>query len=64
MSFFHLGRDNTVNAVESVDAPADFMAGKKLISSCTPIDPDVLADPSTSLKDLLSAAAIRQTLVT
>ncbi|GAC51095.1 oxidoreductase C-terminal domain-containing protein, partial [Gordonia aichiensis] len=64
VSFFHLGRDNTVKAVESVNAPADFMAGKKLISSCTPIDPDALADPSTSLKDLLSTPATRQTLVT
>ncbi|MGW0035169.1 NAD(P)/FAD-dependent oxidoreductase [Gordonia sp. NPDC003376] len=57
VSFFHLRPDGTVGAVEAVDAPADFMAGKKLIEAKSPIDPATVADPSVPLKRLITRSA-------
>ncbi|MDB5457008.1 MAG: FAD-dependent pyridine nucleotide-disulfide oxidoreductase [Caulobacter sp.] len=48
---FHLKGD-LVQAVEAVNAPPEFMAGKALIGKRTPIDPDKLANPAISMKDV------------
>ena len=48
---FHL-RDGVVEAVEAVNAPPEFMMGKKLIESRRPVDPIKLADPAVSMKDV------------
>ncbi|MFY8210413.1 MAG: NAD(P)/FAD-dependent oxidoreductase, partial [Caulobacter sp.] len=42
---FHLKGD-LVQAVEAVNAPPEFMAGKQLIAKRTPVDANKLADPS------------------
>jgi 3-phenylpropionate/trans-cinnamate dioxygenase ferredoxin reductase subunit len=48
---FHL-RDGVVDAVEAVNAPPEFMMGKKLIESRRPVDRARLADPAVSMKDV------------
>ncbi len=48
---FHLCGD-LVQAVEAVNAPAEFMVGKQLIQSRRAVDPRKLADPATSMKDV------------
>jgi 3-phenylpropionate/trans-cinnamate dioxygenase ferredoxin reductase subunit len=48
---FHLNGD-VVQAVEAVNAPAEFMAGKQLIASRRPIVRERLADPSISMKEV------------
>ena len=46
---FHLKGD-VIRAVEAVNAPPEFMFGRKLIGLCTPVDPERLADSSVSMK--------------
>ncbi len=46
---FHLN-DRKVQAVEAVNAPPEFMAGKQLIASGRPVDVAKLADPAVSMK--------------
>lgn len=46
---FHL-RGDRIRAVEAVNAPPEFMAGKQLIASGAPVDPVRLADASISMK--------------
>ena len=46
---FHLKGD-LVQAVEAVNAPPEFMAGKQLIAKRTPVDIDRLMDPAISMK--------------
>lgn len=46
---FHL-KERRIQAVEAVNAPPEFMAGRQLIASGTTVDPSKLADPSTSMK--------------
>ena len=48
---FHLKGD-LVQAVEAVNAPPEFMAGKQLIAKRTPVDAEKLADPSVSMKEV------------
>ncbi len=48
---FHLKGD-LVQAVEAVNAPAEFMAGKQLIGQRKPIDRARLADPAVSMKEV------------
>jgi 3-phenylpropionate/trans-cinnamate dioxygenase ferredoxin reductase subunit len=48
---FHLKGD-LVQAVEAVNAPPEFMAGKQLIAKRTPVDADKLADLSVSMKEV------------
>jgi 3-phenylpropionate/trans-cinnamate dioxygenase ferredoxin reductase component len=48
---FHLNGD-VIQAVEAVNAPAEFMAGKQLIASRKPISREKLADPSISMKEV------------
>ena len=48
---FHLKGD-LVQAVEAVNAPAEFMAGKQLIAKRTPVSLEKLADPAISMKEV------------
>ncbi|HZL00060.1 MAG TPA: oxidoreductase C-terminal domain-containing protein, partial [Caulobacteraceae bacterium] len=47
---FHLDAENRVQAVESVNAPAEFMAGRQLILARKQVAPDKLRDMSVSMK--------------
>ena len=40
------------HAVEAVNAPPEFMAGKQLIAKRTPVDAEKLADASVSMKEV------------
>ncbi len=51
-SYFAL-QENTLHAVQSINAPRDYMVGRQLIGKRTPVDAAVLADHSNNLKDLL-----------
>jgi 3-phenylpropionate/trans-cinnamate dioxygenase ferredoxin reductase subunit len=48
---FHLKGD-LVQAVEAVNAPPEFMAGKQLIAKRTPVSLEKLADPTISMKEV------------
>ena len=48
---FHLKGD-LVQAVEAVNAPPEFMAGKQLIAKRTPVSKTKLADPAISMKEV------------
>jgi 3-phenylpropionate/trans-cinnamate dioxygenase ferredoxin reductase subunit len=48
---FHLKGD-LVQAVEAVNAPPEFMAGKQLIAKRTRVDIDRLMDVAISMKDV------------
>ena len=50
---FHLAPDATLRAVEAVNAPPEFMAGKLLIARRKPLSRERLADMAVSMKDLL-----------
>jgi 3-phenylpropionate/trans-cinnamate dioxygenase ferredoxin reductase subunit len=50
---FQAGR---LRAVESVNRPADHMAARRLLDGPSSITPELVADPSTSLKELASPA--------
>ncbi len=49
---FHLGPDDTVLAVEALNAPADFMAGRVLVTKQKQVAPALLADLSSDMKIL------------
>ncbi len=49
---FHLNADNQVQAVEAVNAPPEFMAGRQLIGSRKSVAPDKLRDMSVSMKEV------------
>jgi 3-phenylpropionate/trans-cinnamate dioxygenase ferredoxin reductase subunit len=49
---FHLTSDHRVQAVEAINAAAEFMAGKQFIASRKPIAPERLVDLSFSMKDV------------
>jgi 3-phenylpropionate/trans-cinnamate dioxygenase ferredoxin reductase subunit len=48
---FHLKGD-LIQAVEAVNAPPEFMAGKQLIAKRTPVSVTKLADATISMKDV------------
>jgi 3-phenylpropionate/trans-cinnamate dioxygenase ferredoxin reductase subunit len=48
---FHLAGD-VIHAVEAVNAPAEFMAGRQLIGQRRPISRSRLADPTVSMKEV------------
>ena len=48
---FHLKGDQ-VQAVEAVNAPPEFMAGRQFIQNRKAISPEKLADPSVSMKEV------------
>jgi 3-phenylpropionate/trans-cinnamate dioxygenase ferredoxin reductase subunit len=58
-SFLHVRPDSTVVAVETVNAPSDFMAGRSLIGSGAAIDVGMLADPNVPLRDVVADARAR-----
>ncbi|WP_149538890.1 NAD(P)/FAD-dependent oxidoreductase [Siccirubricoccus phaeus] len=49
---FHLAADDTVLAVEAVNAPAEFMAGRLLVAKALQVPAATLVDPTRSLKAL------------
>ncbi|WP_063016537.1 NAD(P)/FAD-dependent oxidoreductase [Nocardia nova] len=49
-ALFHLDIDGRAHCVETVNAAADFMAGKKFIGTRARLDRSALADPATSLR--------------
>jgi len=49
---FHLDAENRVQAVEAINAPAEFMAGRQLIGSRKPVAPEKLRDMSISMKEV------------
>lgn len=55
LAVFHLSQ-GVLQAVEAINAPQAFMIGRKLIERRARPDPAALADPTTSLKDVASAA--------
>ncbi|RRQ25646.1 ferredoxin reductase [Rhodococcus sp. Eu-32] len=50
---FHLDANGVPVAVETVNAAAEFMAGKKYIANRTKVDPLALADSSISLREVV-----------
>jgi 3-phenylpropionate/trans-cinnamate dioxygenase ferredoxin reductase component len=48
---FHL-RDGAVAAVESVNAPAEYLVGRKLIAEGTRVPPERIADTSIAMKNI------------
>ncbi|MDO9707508.1 NAD(P)/FAD-dependent oxidoreductase [Paracraurococcus lichenis] len=49
---FHLDAGHRVLAVEAVNAPAEFMAGRMLVAKQARVAPALLGDPAQPLKDL------------
>jgi 3-phenylpropionate/trans-cinnamate dioxygenase ferredoxin reductase subunit len=49
---FHLDAEHRVQAVEAVNAPAEFMAGRLLIGQRKAVAPDKLRDMSVSMKEV------------
>nr|WP_264185241.1 oxidoreductase C-terminal domain-containing protein [Roseicella aerolata] len=49
---FHLDAEDRVLAVEAVNAPADFMAGRMLVAKQARVPRALLRDPAQPLKDL------------
>ena len=49
---FHLDAEHRVQCVESINTPAEFMAGRQLILKRKPVDEAALADLSSNMKDL------------
>ena len=49
---FHLDADNRVQAVEAINAPAEFMAGRLLVGNRKPVAPEKLRDMSVSMKEV------------
>lgn len=52
LTVLSLGPDR-LNAIQSINAPRDYMAGRKLIAAGDRVDRQRLADSTTELKDLL-----------
>ncbi|WP_084530334.1 NAD(P)/FAD-dependent oxidoreductase [Nocardia miyunensis] len=51
-SVFHLDADGIPRTVETINAAADFMAGKKFIGNRTPLNRTALADIGTPLREV------------
>jgi len=49
---FHLNDAEQLQAVEAVNAAPEFLAGRLLIASRKPVDPEALADPGKSMKEI------------
>jgi len=49
---FHLDAENRIQAVEAINAPPEFMAGRQLIGQRKPVAPDKLHDMSISMKEV------------
>ena len=53
-AIFHLNENGEVQQVEAVNAPGEFMLGKKLIAGRNKVAVDRIADLSVDLKALLT----------
>jgi len=51
---FHLDTEDRIQAVEAINAAAEFMAGRQLIGNRRPVAPEKLRDPSVALKEVAS----------
>ena len=51
---FHLGAGGVVQAVEAVNAPPEFVAGKMLVGAAKAVDAERLADPSIPMKAFMA----------
>ena len=51
---FHLDAAQRVLAVEAVNAPADFMAGRMLVAKAAQVAPEALRDLAQPLRDLVA----------
>jgi 3-phenylpropionate/trans-cinnamate dioxygenase ferredoxin reductase subunit len=49
---FHLDSNNTVRAVEAINAPAEFMAGKQLIAQAKRVARDRLSNPALPMQEI------------
>ena len=49
---FHIDPERRIQAVEAVNAPADFMAGRLLVAKQARVPPAVLRDPTQPLREL------------
>jgi 3-phenylpropionate/trans-cinnamate dioxygenase ferredoxin reductase subunit len=58
---FHLDAENRLQAVEAVNAPPEFMAGRLLIGQRKPVAPDKLRDMSVSMKEVAAQPALAKT---
>lgn len=54
-AIFHLAADGGLLAVEAVNMPAEFMAGRTMVTERRIVDPATLADMSVSIKDIVKA---------
>jgi 3-phenylpropionate/trans-cinnamate dioxygenase ferredoxin reductase component len=52
LAIFHLTEDGTIQTVEAVNAPAEFMAGRMMIARRKRVLAARLADVSCSMRDL------------
>lgn len=52
---FHLDPEDRAQAVEAVNSPQDFVAGRALVGAATPLDPVRIADPSVPARELAAA---------
>ncbi|SNT11136.1 NAD(P)/FAD-dependent oxidoreductase [Rhodococcoides kyotonense] len=52
-ALFHLAADDSVDSIETVNAAAEFMAGKKYLASRVRLDSLKLADVSVSMREVL-----------
>ncbi|GGL17194.1 NAD(P)/FAD-dependent oxidoreductase [Nocardia jinanensis] len=57
-ALFHLSGSDTVVAVETANAPGDFVAGKKFVAEHRKVDPAALADSEVSLRDVAADSAL------
>ena len=55
-ALFHLAPDGCLLCVEACNAPAEFMAGRQMIGRRARPDPERLADPTVSMKQVAEAA--------
>jgi 3-phenylpropionate/trans-cinnamate dioxygenase ferredoxin reductase component len=53
-AIFHLSKERKLQAVEAVNAPADYMAGRMLVAGSRPLDLARLADQTIPIKQLLN----------
>jgi 3-phenylpropionate/trans-cinnamate dioxygenase ferredoxin reductase subunit len=51
MTVLSIGKDR-LNAIQCINAPRDYMAGRKLIAAGDTVDVKRLGDPSQPLQDL------------
>lgn len=54
-ALFHLEPDGTLDSLETVNAAAEFMAGKKYLANRTRLDREKLVDLGTSMRDVTLA---------